>query len=304
MAKKTKAEVDPVIDGAVNEVRDRVAKRERELTADVGALYIGLFGTYNDQVSAYFTKNFGKNTPPATEDEKSPPPVWDPVLAKKRKVVDEFTSSFADLSDAADTEAADMFKDSLPDAYSEGFNTQLWMLHQLGVDVLSDPPDAPDKKKISPLMVAAGFGGISYLARLSTWGDVFTSKVKGVLDVNTKTGGTLADTEAGLDLVLKQYQKSVQALAGNELQRVFSMGSDAALEQFRSKIDGEVWVTRRDKLVCPICAELEGRITNLQPVDDSHPGCRCRKVPTKIDSEGRAVEYLAFLDYLSAAQGN
>jgi hypothetical protein len=41
-----------------------------------------------------------------------------------------------------------------------------------------------------------------------------------------------------------------------------------------------VWVTSMDELVCPICEELEGDYSFdeeiPQPVEDSHPNCRCR----------------------------
>ena len=45
-----------------------------------------------------------------------------------------------------------------------------------------------------------------------------------------------------------------------------------------------IWITERDSRVCPICSPLDGQTFDIdesppQPVDDTHPGCRCRLLP-------------------------
>ena len=52
----------------------------------------------------------------------------------------------------------------------------------------------------------------------------------------------------------------------------------------REKLDGLVWTTRGDGLVCPECAELEGMLFKTEQFGELeeislHLGCRCELVP-------------------------
>ena len=52
----------------------------------------------------------------------------------------------------------------------------------------------------------------------------------------------------------------------------------------REKLDGLIWTTRGDGLVCPECAELEGRLFKTCQFGEleeirQHLGCRCELIP-------------------------
>ena len=105
-------------------------------------------------------------------------------------------------------------------------------------------------------------------------------------------GHSLDDTLAGLNRITDSFTGRVQGLVENEMVRAFDTGGDIALQAVGDDhAVTEVWVTRADRLVCGICAPRHMKVTALQPITDSHPGCRCRKVPVPDDFTYTDVDY-------------
>jgi hypothetical protein len=115
-------------------------------------------------------------------------------------------------------------------------------------------------------------------------------------------GRTLDDTLLGVDGAFATFNGRVAGLVGNELHRAAAAGADIALTAARRDHDIiEVWVTTGDHLVCPICEALHLTVTRKQPVTDSHPGCRCWKVPIPANYQPNSLSYAAFLSSLGVS---
>ena len=60
-------------------------------------------------------------------------------------------------------------------------------------------------------------------------------------------------------------------------------------DALRENLDGLIWTTRGDGLVCQECAELEGRLFKNEQFDEleempQHLGCRCELIPYRKQS--------------------
>lgn len=109
---------------------------------------------------------------------------------------------------------------------------------------------------------------------------------------------TLPATMEWFDGIAAFLNQRVSSLAVNEIHRAFELGQSAAMAQFTNLIIGEVWVTRNDLTVCPFCRSLHMTVTTLKPIEDSHPGCRCFKIPLLDGAGSRPVDFDLFLSEL------
>lgn len=251
---------------------DRLNRREQTVTElireNVEAWAVG----YLYQLSNTFYQHFVSN--------------WDLVTAKREGVDDDLYEDAVDLLDVAEEEVTDDIEDTLEDGIRDGFAAALWDLYRAGrisEDQLIDV-DIPDDDAIGAFL-AAGVGGIATAARVSRWfGD---AKVRSRLGITAMLGRgmTLSEGQDLFDTIGAQLGGHLEGLAASELQRAFEFGQKLALDRaLVGREPGEhdvdlVWLTRRDGKVCPLCQALDGTVTLLEPIVDSHPKCRCIKVP-------------------------
>lgn len=192
-------------------------------------------------------------------------------------------AAVADLSDrfvqglaAVESEALAAMDEDLPDAFTAGYEQALWELQQLGLEDALDAEDAGDPEEILAILTGASIGGVPYGARLAAWTGLGQSKFQQALRTSVAGGYSLDDTLALYGASVGAVSQGAAGLGGNELFYAAALGSAAAFALFGAI---EVWLTREDERVCPICAALNRTITRKLPVRDSHPGCRCDKVP-------------------------
>ena len=256
------------------------------------AFYRALLLDYRGELDRFFLQNFYANLNANKE------PAWDPVQAIQMNAVGQFTDSFDDLIDASLSPVADLLDEELVDGYEESHDHALWMLYLGGIDTTEDPDPIPSAGTIKGALVAAGVAGIGYPTRLEAWGNEVKGQFARQFRGSVIGGRTGRDTLDTFDALTTTFVGHVEGLAQNELYRAAGVGAGAALEPYRNQLVGEVWLTRRDTGVCPICLAKELTITHEQPITDSHPGCRCTKVPIPLDYRGQPIDYVAFLEQL------
>jgi hypothetical protein len=260
--------------------------------ADLSEWHREMFLAYREDLAALFRRYSrpGRQTDP----DRAPPDVW-ALEALQDRVPRDLAESFAELSEALYVEDTDAMEEWLDAALTEGHQRELWLLAMAGLDIDdyregTTLPDTEEDRAI--LLLTLGLFGASWMARRAAWRDDVTRRVGAWTEAAIVGGMTLDDTVAGFDRITDSFTGRVEGLVENEMLRTFDAGGDIALTAAQEDYAiTEVWVTRADRLVCGICAPRHMKVTPLKPVTDSHPGCRCRKVPVPADFEYTDVAY-------------
>lgn len=260
----------------------RLQAREFDALRDVHAYFDRLIPDFRRDLENYFLQHFVLGV-------VRPKPTFLDTPG-----LDELTTSFDTIVDAVEDNIEEDLDERLADEYDESYWFALWELRTWGIDVEEAPPP-PDRKGILALILAAGIAGLNHRDRLRTWGQTYRQKFREWVSSSARIGRDYDDIMSGVDRVFDAWRGRVTALAGDELHRAHLGGTRAAWGVVPNAIVGEVWLTREDPLVCPLCREKHLSITNDQPIEDSHPACRCIKVPILLTATGVPVDYLAFL---------
>lgn len=278
-------------DELIRLIRSRLAEFQRQedrFTGDIEALLLPLLDEFRRELETYFLSNFLPFI-----DEASNQPMWDPVTAEALGTVEEFGDSFDELVQAAEDELEPLFEEQLADGVGEGYLTGLWELSLGGADITgADPP--PDDRHRLAWLLAGAVAGAGFLDRIRAWGTEYGAKLREWLKAATTSGMTFDQTSTGLSGILKSYGDRLTALGGDELHRSFTVGQEESWKPYKGLLLGEMWMTRQDLLVCPICMDLHGHMTDLEPVVDSHPRCRCWKVPIVVGENFIPEDYHGF----------
>lgn len=226
-------------------------------------------------------------------------PHWDALAATQADVAgtleDQFEETLQDL--AEETEAAT--DTELEEAFLQGWYYAMWDVYQAGHDV--GDVDPPDSEAINAVLVGAAIGGLTLIDRARRWlGEARLKHQMGIRAI-TRTDQTLPDTLTWFNGVDAFLQQRVSGLIESEVHRAFELGQRSAVHAFPNLLLGEVWVTRQDLAVCPLCRSRHMTITDLKPITDSHPGCRCFKIPLLEGAGTRPVDFEFFLSELATA---
>lgn len=273
---------------------NRYQRAEFDLSRGIRDFFALLFPSYRDELDRYFWQYF------RTYENPDGKPTWNLVKAHQLGTFDDLSGQFDELLDATTAEVGGLLTDGLVDGYHDGFDLGLWTMYQDGVDV--NPEDVPpDDTYIKSLLLAAGFGSFTYRMRAKAWQGVTQSKFSQWLRGMVASESTLDETLGGLDGITTTYLGRLLGLGGDELYQAYNAGASAAFKRYPNWVSGEVWVTAQDERVCTICRPRHLTITNLLPIVDSHPNCRCVKVPVYVDEagmltdpDGRHIEYDEF----------
>jgi hypothetical protein len=286
---ETRRAPEPLSAGALVAL-EALEQYTRGSLADLDEWHKAMFAAYKEDLAAYFRRYAQPGR--VRDPDTLPPDVW-AIAAVQDRVSGDLATSFAELSEALYLEDTDAMEEWLDDALVEGSQRELWLLALGGIDIdeYRDalPEEAEDR---SLLLLTLGVLGASWLARRASWRDDVTQKVTRWTEASIVGGRTLDETLAGFDRITDTFTGRVKGLVENEMVRAFDAGGGLALEAVAQDHDlTEVWVTRADVLVCGICAPRHMKVTPLQPITDSHPGCRCRKVPVPADFVYTDVAY-------------
>ena len=269
---------------AAHERSVRFRQREQDFGEEIRDFYRPLVSDYRERLDGYFRSKF--------------PETWEPLRARELGAFQYLSQSFDDLVDAAAEDVEDLFDEELTDGYDDGYLGALWLLRIGGLDVSGADVDEHDDETLKALLLAAGIAGIAYPQRLQAWHTDVKSRFSQMLRAAMAGGMSGSDTLGLYDAVTTTYVGRVEGLGRNELHRAYTVGAATATEPYRSQLAGEVWLTRRDPDVCPTCRALELTITDAQPIRDTHPGCRCWKVPIPLRFDGQPLDYVAFLQQI------
>lgn len=300
----TSLRVPVLLERAAGEQLQIFGAQEFALTSAVRDTYREPMTRYRERLQGYFLGNYYDNVrrPKARADgtfdpNDGPEPIWDIVRAKQLRSEDVLAGEFDDLIDETGTEVGDLFDEELTDGYEESYDLGLWMLYLGGIDSTTAAPP-PERSGIKRALLLAGLAGIGYPTRLGAWGADTKGRYRQRLRGLIASGATVGETLDAYDMLAETHVGRVEGLGQNELYRAYGVGQTAAVSQFTKQVDGEVWLTRGDAVVCPICRAKNMTITVEQPITHSHPGCRCRKVPIPLNYAGQPIDYVAFLQKL------
>lgn len=137
-----------------------------------------------------------------------------------------------------------------------------------------------------PLNIMASIlvGGAKYAnAMQNRYGKVM-NKVNGALLIGLLKGKGINEIAKDLrGVVGKELASGSAMLARTEIQRAAAKAGKELYGRNKDIIKAEMWVGTLDKNICLVCANLDGRRfavgSGPQPIDDTHPGCRCLRTP-------------------------
>jgi len=244
------------------------------------------FEMFQKELDRYFAQFFILPFPDLSPEET---PAWNTVQAASLGTVDALTQQFQDeIMDAAD-DALEEFDDTLAGAYAAGYEQGLWALFLGGVDGALDEEPIDEEDALEALL-AAQINGLDYRDRVGAWAGVATQKVNGALRYAVATEQPFPETLSRLGGIAATVKAGLAGLGSNELFWALALGAAAAYNRFD---EAEVWVTMDDEKVCPICWPKHLTVTTDQPIRDSHPNCRCEKLPQSM-VQGRARTYVPY----------
>lgn len=263
----------------------------------IKSLHEERFRSFRDKLRRFFLGHFVLTR----QAELPSVQTWDPLTTQRDGTLRQLVTEFRDDVAAAAEDDDQLIEEDLDGAMVEGHNRELWLLAMGGLPAWNY--DAlPEEDVRLDMLLAAGVAGVSWRTRLDRWQDLTDRRGAQWLRASVVGGRSLDETEQGLDATERQFSTRVTGLYENELWRAHLLGARLARELVQREFAlEEVWLAREsrpgvlDPLVCPICEALHLTVTALEPVTDSHPGCRCRKVPVPAGYQPTPMSYAEFL---------
>lgn len=278
----------PLSERAEKMALERARRYQREefaLDRSIREMYRAVFPDFMEELDRYFLDSMVLKT-----SRSGPEQVWDFFKAATNYVVPELTEAYSEMVDAAEDEAVDLLDEGLTDGFTEGYLLGLWQLENLGVDGVFDAEPPPTSEQAKNLLAVLGIAGITYQNRVNHWTANYKAKASRWIRGAVFTESTREETVTALGHINETLVNRIAALGRDELYRAYNLGQSVAFQQFQGFIAGEIWLTREDERVCPVCKPLHMRITWHEPIKDTHPACRCIKVPIPVDNAGRLTD--------------
>lgn len=239
---------------------DAMERRTQQYATDLAAVHVSLFGEFRQRVQQQFSGNSIQ-----LDDTRR----WSQFPGVATQLTDDYDL----LQDALYDQDLDLMDEGIDDAMVDGELRELWLLAESGLSV-QELDRLPSRRHRLALFLALGVLGVNWQSRRATWRQDSKDRMRRWVRATVVSGGTLDDTLLGYDRMTASFTGRVTGLYGDERARSYGVGRDWAMAQAQRLWPvSEVWITRLDKLVCPICLALHGVITPLQPVTDSHPRC-------------------------------
>lgn len=260
-------------------------RRELELGSDLLRFYENQFEGFEAELNRFFYQYF--TIVPVSKEQ-----IWD--SSRLKDVLPDATNLITDFTTALEDPVLNIWEEDLIEGYQEGEDLELWWLYQSGVDITPYERES-DSSIIKASLIFLGIGGLGYSTRLAHWTQAYIAKMISALQSLVGAGANLSTTQLSMKSIYRGLSNAVSSLARNELKLAYGAGADNVRSRFRPNIQAEVWITKDDTHVCAFCRDLHLEITSLQPIVDSHPNCRCRKVSIVLDYKYQPIDYVEFL---------
>jgi hypothetical protein len=252
--------------GAVRRI-DRLNRRERSVLDQIDDRIERWLTGYMFELSRVFYRHFMTR--------------FDVVQARQTGADREMDQQVTASVQALNADIEQVVGEAVAEAHEDGVMFGWWDAARAGVPAMV----SADRERLSAAaaLAAVGIGGLSLADRIRRWTTAMDGRGRAAWRAALAQGATLDDAGFLFETLADQMGRRFAALGEAQIQQAFTEGQREALLAWvgdqKGYILGEVWLTRQDGRVCPICEELHGTITTAVPVEDSHPGCRCVKVP-------------------------
>jgi hypothetical protein len=210
---------------------------------------------------------------------------WDYISAQQAGFTEDVLDPMVEGLDALAEDAAAVAEQRERDAFWLGSLFGRWQLALGGIE----DPNTP-----WPTYAALAIGGLGFAERAAGWSDVYGTKLRSLFGGLVASQATLPDTLGMLDPLITSFTNRIGQLARNEWYHAAVEGEHAAVKPFQAAI-GELWLIK-DESACPICKALNLTITAKIPIKDSHPSCRCIKVPVAKQFTPTPISLTTFAD--------
>lgn len=281
MAKKKQlADIPPLVRSAVVEKIAELQRRELDFGWEITHPYEEYLLDWRTRIERFFLSTFVTSLKPG-------PQTWDLVTAQQAGFADDVLDPMLDGLDELTKEVTEVAEEREREAFLLGALYGRWQLALGGVE----DPDIP-----WPVWVAgiAAIDGLGFAPRAASWASVYRTKLGQLFATAQATGQTLVDTMFGFDALVTGLTNRIGQLARNEWYLSTTTGERAAVAPFQAQV-GELWLIKDDN-ACLICKELHLTVTAKTPIKDTHPSCRCIKVPIVKNFSPTPVSFAAFAD--------
>lgn len=275
---QTVATIPPLLEQSITEKIAELQRRELDFGWEVTHPYEEYLLSWRERIERFFLQSFVTSQRPDRVQH------WDLVTAQQAGFPQLLNPMLDELSDITE-DMVDVGEEREQEAFLLGALYGRWQLALGGVD----DPDVP-----WPRYVAAAIGGLAFAPRARAWAGVYREKLGGMFAMAQAQQGTLLDTMAQFDALITGFTGRIGQLARNQWYFSTVTGEQAAMKPFRDRV-GELWLIR-DERACPICKALHLTVTTKVPIKDSHPSCRCIKVPLATNFTPTPVSFTAFAD--------
>jgi hypothetical protein len=294
-------DVPKLLEESTWEVIRRLEKREQKVSTALRDQHRRQFRPIREQLREQFLSYFVLK--PDLDPSQPAKAVWDSLKVVRDGVPEQVTQTLVETLAEAHRADEAALEEVLDEAYLTGWDLQLWLLVLGGVIGLDLLPDEPKPDPLNPFDVVDALDNYEDLSseqRLAHWYERTLARTTQQLRAAMVSGQSLDETVAAVDRQLIQLTGRVDALVANESYRMAFVGAVRAMRDVLDIVEGtleivEVWLTSEDELVCPICAPLHLTETILRPVVDTHPGCRCWKVPVPAIYRPNPIDYEDFI---------
>jgi hypothetical protein len=279
MAKRkpqTVATIPPLLQQSVPEKIAELKRRELDFGWEITHPYEEYLLSWRERIERFFLSSFVISLRPDKVQH------WDLVTAQQHgfgTMRDEMLDELSDITE----ELVEPAEEKERDAFLLGALFGRWQLALGG----TEDPDIP-----WPLYAGAAIAGMGFADRARGWTGVYRQKVGEMFAAQQAQQGTLFDTMAQFDALITGFTRRMGQLARNQWYFAAVTGERAAVRPFRV---GELWLIQ-DERACPICKALHLTVTTKIPIKDSHPSCRCIKVPLATNFTPTPVSFAAFAD--------
>lgn len=282
MPTRFQGEIPLLLQQSVVEKIAELQRRELDFAWEITHPFEEYLLDWRTRIEEYFLRTFVISTRPDKLQH------WD-FFTARASGFNEFLEPMLDGLDALAADAIETADDAEEDAFNMGALFGRWQLALGGLEDEDEP--WPDYEEAEEDMDIEGAG---FAERAERWAGIYKSKIATLFGGLIMQAGTLPETMIGLDTLINGYTDHIEQLARNEWYQAVLEGEARAVLPFGAAT-GMLWLIK-DPNACAKCTALNMTITTKIPIKDTHPSCRCIKVPVVKNFKPTPTSLVVFAD--------